>query len=40
MSVDDVYPADADLDLPKRPSWNYSMSCAEVEQREEKYFKV
>jgi len=40
MSIDDVYPADANLDLPKRPPWSYSMSCAEVERREERYFKV
>lgn len=40
MSIDDVYPADANLDMPKRPPWSYSMSCAELEQREEKYFKV
>ena len=40
MSIDDVYPSDASLDMPKRPSWSYSMTCAELEQREEKYFKV
>jgi len=40
MSIDDVYPADVNLDMPKRPPWSYSMSCAELELREEKYFKV
>jgi len=40
MSLSDIYPPDANLDIPKRPPWNYSMSCAEVEQKEEKYFKV
>jgi len=40
MSFNDIYPADANLNIPKRPPWSYSMSCAEVEQREEKYFKV
>jgi len=40
MSLNDIYPADANLDIPKRPPWSYSMSCAEVEQREETYFKV
>jgi len=40
MSIDDVYPTDANLDIPKRPAWTYSMSSAQLEQREEKYFKV
>jgi len=40
MSIDAVYPPNANLDIPKRPPWSYSMSCAEVEQREEQYFKV
>jgi len=40
ISLTDVYPADGNLDMPKRPPWSYSMSSAEVEQREEKYFEV
>jgi len=40
VSLDDIYPESADLDIPKRPPWSYSMSCAEVERNEDKYFRV
>jgi len=40
MSLNDVYPVGSNLDIPKRPPWSYSMSSAELEQREDKYFRV
>jgi len=40
MSMNDIYPANVNLDLPKRPPWSYSMTCAEVDQIEGMYFKV
>jgi len=35
MSLTDIYPADANLDITKRPPWSYSLRCAEVEHSEE-----
>ncbi|XP_015175406.1 PREDICTED: guanine nucleotide-binding protein-like 1 [Polistes dominula] len=35
-SISDYFPPD--IDMPKRPLWNYVMQKSEVESREEKYF--
>lgn len=35
---DDYFPSQ--VDMPKRPPWDFSMSKEEVEQREQKYFHV
>ncbi|RUS83076.1 hypothetical protein EGW08_009162, partial [Elysia chlorotica] len=38
-ALEDVYPAGAKLDFPKRPSWRYTDSKDEVERNEQRYFK-
>ena len=37
-AVPDFYPPNWALDIPKRPSWDYSTSKNELEQAEKKYF--
>ena len=37
-AVQDFYPPSWVLDIPKRPSWDYSISKNELEQAEKKYF--
>ena len=32
--------ADELIDIPKRPPWNYSLSKQELQNNEEKYFRV
>lgn len=39
ISVDDVYPPDSVLEMPKRPKWSYNMSKQKLEQQESNYFK-
>ncbi|OWF39484.1 guanine nucleotide-binding protein-like 1 [Mizuhopecten yessoensis] len=39
VDIDQVYQPGSVLDLPKRPPWNYSLSRAELEAREQKYFQ-
>lgn len=39
VDIDLVYQPGSVLDLPKRPSWNYSLSKAQLEAREQKYFQ-
>lgn len=35
---DDYFPSE--VDMPKRPSWDFSMSKEQLELREQKYFTV
>lgn len=39
VNIDQVYQPGSVLDLPKRPPWNYSLSKAQLEAREHKYFQ-
>ncbi|KAJ3151617.1 Guanine nucleotide-binding-like protein 1 [Geranomyces michiganensis] len=39
VSFEDLYTADAVIDIPKRPAWSYGESKQELEEREELYFK-
>ncbi len=40
MDLEEVYQPGSALDMPKRPSWNYNMSKAQLEVKEEQYFRV
>ena len=40
MSINEVYPADAVLDMPKRPPWDYTMTTEQLDHKEHDYFKV
>ncbi|XP_060069703.1 guanine nucleotide-binding protein-like 1 [Ylistrum balloti] len=39
VNIDQVYQPGSVLDLPKRPPWNYSLSKAKLEAREQNYFQ-
>ncbi|KAI8592755.1 hypothetical protein BDZ88DRAFT_406116 [Geranomyces variabilis] len=39
VSFEDLYSADAIIDIPKRPAWSYGESKEVLEEREEAYFK-
>jgi hypothetical protein len=40
LSMDDAYPTDVILDMPKRPPWDYSISPTQLEELEQNYFRV
>ncbi len=37
--MEDIYQLGSVLDIPRRPSWSYEMSKAQVERREEEMFE-
>jgi hypothetical protein len=39
MSLQEIYRPGTELDFPKRPSWNYSLSKEELDAKEQKYFR-
>ncbi|TPX60128.1 hypothetical protein PhCBS80983_g01995 [Powellomyces hirtus] len=39
VSFEELYSADAVIDIPKRPKWSYGESKATLEEREEKYYE-
>ncbi|TPX68245.1 hypothetical protein SpCBS45565_g03293 [Spizellomyces sp. 'palustris'] len=39
VSFEDLYAADAIIDIPKRPPWSYAESKEAVQERESKYFQ-
>ena len=40
INIEDIYKPGTELDMPKRPLWDYQMSTEKVLDREEKYFRV
>lgn len=40
IDLDDIYKPGSVLDIPKRPSWDYKESKAQLEAKEQKYFRV
>ncbi|XP_055950603.1 guanine nucleotide-binding protein-like 1 isoform X2 [Argiope bruennichi] len=39
VSYEDVFTEGSELDMPKRPPWDFSLSKEELEMREQKYFR-
>ncbi|CAL1287209.1 unnamed protein product [Larinioides sclopetarius] len=39
VSYEDVFTKGSELDMPKRPPWDFSLSKEELEMREQKYFR-
>ncbi|XP_035208064.1 guanine nucleotide-binding protein-like 1 [Stegodyphus dumicola] len=39
VSYEDVFTSGLDLDMPKRPCWDYTLTKQQLENREQKYFK-
>lgn len=40
MSYEEVFVPGSELDMPKRPPWDYNLSKEILEAREHKYFRV
>ena len=37
-NVEDIYKPGSELDMPKRPSWNYEMTTEQLNRKEQSYF--